>query len=162
MKVLSILILLLVVGAVIVAMNLLNRSNAPKAEVTNGPEYWIQNSDFSIPAHLSNNEPVSSAEQVLKVLSSYDWIKQNDYEDQCTERNLDCAPAGIGIISKPGTILHICPRPAEKLALIHLHIESDLTSYENVPESYYPQIVGQFLNAEFEGAVSLLKPYQIN
>jgi len=125
--------------------------------------YWIQNSDFSSPSELSGNDKVESKEHILSILATYDWAAQNAYEKSCLEQNGDCAPAGLGLIAKPGVILHICPKSSTKTALIHLHDQQNGTqvkSYQNVPFDYFETIVSDFLQEDISQIKSTLEGYK--
>ena len=135
--------------------------------------YWIQNSDFSNPTGLGESELVESAGQLLGILAEYDWAKENAYEEKCLAKNNDdCCPAGIGIVSDEGHILHICPKMTKGTAVVHLHHEvstkilgfikstkDQVTTFENVPQSKLESAIKNFLANEYAAILDAFKAY---
>ena len=84
-------------------------------------EYWIQNSDFSSPEGLSENEPVQSAKQIIEIILAYDWARENAFEEERMAGDGDSCPAGIGIMADDGHILHMCPKATQGTATCLLY-----------------------------------------
>lgn len=148
------------IALVIVVGTVMSCAKFKSKDAISGPTYWIQNSDFSMSAEISETEPVHSAEQILEALENYDWRAQNTYEDKCLKQKSDCAPAGLGLVARPGVILHICPRPANQQAMVHLHINGQSATYVNVPDSYYPEIVKLFLDENYSEVSTTLESFK--
>jgi len=68
--------------------------------------YWIQNGDISVSV---DDDPVQSVAQVIDALDSYDWISQNQIQQELEKQGKDNCPPGLGVVREAGIILHICP-----------------------------------------------------
>jgi hypothetical protein len=135
-------------------------------------EYWIQNSDFSNPEGLSENEPVQSAKQIVAILREYDWARENAYEEKRLMEDGDCCPAGIGIMAEDGHIFHICPKAKLGKAIVYFHHQvpakifgfinfskSQITTYEDVPLTKLESAIKKFLANEYDAITGYFQGY---
>ena len=64
---------------------------------------WLQSSD------LSSKEMKLDYESALKILKSHNWEAENRLMEQLERDGIENCPAGLGLLSGKGHILHICP-----------------------------------------------------
>ena len=136
-------------------------------------EYWIQNSDFSSPEGLSENEPVQSAKQIIEIILAYDWARENAFEEERMAGDGDSCPAGIGIMADDGHILHMCPKATQGTATIYFHhkvpakflgfisiSKTQITTYEKIPLAKLESAVRNFLANEYGAIIGSFQGYK--
>lgn len=134
--------------------------------------YWIQNSDFSNPGGLGDSNPFESVAHFMGILQTYDWAKENAYEDKCMANDDPCCPAGIGIVKPCGHILHICPNAKNQSGLVSLHHKkpgklfglikmkrTTVSDFENVPRSKFEACVKNFMASDYNQILRPLDRY---
>lgn len=114
---------------------------------------WVQRHDYS-----SEEETILSVEEAVEILRRFDWETEITCEEEALARSHDCCPAGLGLVSEEGQILHIIPR-RDSMAMIHYHYGSGGWSRESVVtvEGFSLALVRPLMERHFAGAGSTIE-----
>lgn len=93
---------------------------------------WIQRSDYS-----SEETTIFSVDEAAEILRRFDWKAEISREEMARAQGDDCCPAGLGLVSDSGQILHIIPG-RDGMATVHYHYAGGWTGESLVTVGDFP------------------------
>jgi hypothetical protein len=94
----------------------------------------------------------------LRLFKSRDWDAEKATETRLSGEDKDSCPAGLGLVTGDGYILHICPDQDETLVYFHykskflgfLWEQSKTASYAKVPFDKVERLITAFFSSNRE------------
>jgi len=115
-------------------------------------DVWLQSADLSSQDH---NLDLHGA---LRLFRSHDWGAENARETELSSEDKDSCPAGLGLVTGDGYILHLCPDQDD--TLVHFHYKSKFlgflwqqsktVSYVKVPNDMVERFITAFFSSNWE------------
>ena len=115
---------------------------------------WLQSADVSV------KDLVLAADEAVRLLSTHDWAGEDSERRRLESDKRDFCPAGLGLVSGDGNILHVCPdgvssavywfEPYKVLGFLKLQRTH---TWSGVPNVVMQQAIQHYYNADY----SLLK-----
>ena len=84
-------------------------------------EAWLQSSD------LTSKDIAPDRELIVDILTSHDWGSEEIRMKEFEREGIENCPAGLGLVSGKGHILHICP--SSKEIIIYYHYQARVLGF---------------------------------